>query len=366
MRFLGSAAIFSWIMIGVAEVFSIGAMAQEAPSQEEASITRGTAKIKKFNHMDLSVTLGTTGVGFDVTMPINNIVQLRTGFTFMPHFTATMNFGVQVGDEAMTQAEQDAKFEKMSTLLEEMIGTTVDQSIDMKGKPTFWNFKLLVDVFPFKDKHWHLTGGFYWGPSKIAVAENAVYDATSLVAMSLYNKLYDKVIASYESYGDFPYISIGGNELYAGYDLVETFMSYGKLGVHVGDYKDGTPYRMVPDEDNVVKTTIKVNSFRPYLGFGYGGRLFKGNDDYFVSFDCGLIFWGGTPRIMTTTLVEATDADGNTIYDETGFLPTYTAKKVDLAKDVENIGGKVGDYVDVIKAFKVYPEISVRFSRRIF
>ena len=38
------------------------------------------------------------------------------------------------------------------------------------------NFKLLVDVHPFRNKNWHVTTGFYWGPSKVAKAENAVYD----------------------------------------------------------------------------------------------------------------------------------------------------------------------------------------------
>ena len=41
------------------------------------------------------------------------------------------------------------------------------------------------------------------------------------------------------------------------------------------------------------------------------------------------MFWGGTPEVVT--------------HDGT-----------DLAKDVENIGGKVGDYVRFVKSLKVY------------
>lgn len=321
-----------------------------------------TAKTKLFNHLDLSVTLGTTGIGFDVAMPVNKVVQLRAGFVFMPSVDVDMNFGIQMGDEQISEAEMDEKFESLSSFFEEMTGTKIDKSIDMVGTPTFKNFKFLVDVFPFHDKHWHFSGGFFWGPSRIAKAVNDVNDATSLVALSIYNSLYDRVIASYNSYGDYPYITINGTSLYAGYDLAEKFMEYGKLGVHVGDYKDtGNPYRMVPDENNTVTAKIKVNSFRPYIGFGYGGRLFKNNDDYYVSFDCGVMFWGGTPAILTTTMVETGEMDADDPY-----LPAYEKKQVDLAKDVRNIGGKVGDYVDIIKAFKVYPEISVRFTRRIF
>ena len=35
-------------------------------------------------------------------------------------------------------------------------------------------------------------------------------------------------------------------------------------------------------------------------------------------------------------------------------------------EDVENIDGKVGTYVDLFKAFKVYPVLSLRVTKRIF
>lgn len=321
-----------------------------------------SVKTKLFNHLDLSITLGTTGLGFDVAMPVNKVVQLRAGFVFVPSFDVNMDFGVQMGDEQISDAEMSEKFESLSSFFEEMTGVAIDDRIDMVGEPTFKNFKFLVDVFPFHDKHWHFSAGFFWGPSRIAKAINSVDDATSLVALSIYNSLYDRVMASYNSYGDYPYLTLGDEEFYAGIDLVEKFQEYGKLGVHVGDYKDtDNPYRMVPDENNTVSAKIKVNSFKPYIGFGYGGRLFKHSDDYFVSFDCGIMFWGGTPQILTNTMVETGESDPDDPY-----LPGYEKVQVDLAKDVHNIDGKVGDYVRVIKAFKVYPEISVRFTRRIF
>ena len=41
---------------------------------------------KPFSHMDLGVTLGTTGIGLDAAMPISNVVKLRAGFEVMPRF----------------------------------------------------------------------------------------------------------------------------------------------------------------------------------------------------------------------------------------------------------------------------------------
>lgn len=313
--------------------------------------TTGESKTDRnvFNHLDGSITLGTTGLGVDLAMPIGDRVQVRTGFTFFPHYEQTMHFGVQVGDDA-DPTVQDEKFNKLSNTLNEMFAFEVDRNVDMKGKPTMKNFKLLVDVFPFRNKKWHITTGFYWGPSTVAKAENAAYDATSLVSVAIYNNLYDRVAASYESIqrmmeGDtsdpIPYIKINGQEFYAGEELYNKFQNYGRMGVHMGDYKDGTPYRMEPDANNMVSCKIKVNRFRPYLGFGYGGKLSNRSERNWISFDCGAMFWGGTPKVLTH--------DG-----------------VDLAKDVSNIGGKVGNYVSICKTFKVFPVLELRLTHRIF
>ena len=98
---------------------------------------------------------------------------------------------------------------------------------------------------------------------------------------------------------------------------------------------------MEPDENGMAKATVKVNSFKPYLGIGYGGRLFKKSDKYHIAVDCGVLLWGGTPSIIT--------------HDGT-----------DMVHDLENIKGKVGDYIDLLTAFKVYPVLNVRFTKSLF
>ena len=108
---------------------------------------------KWIKNVDASVTVGTTGIGVDVAVHVSDVVKLRTGFTWMPRFHATMNFGVKVGDKVETEEEQQAKFDKLADMLEEYTGTRVDNSIDMVGTPTMNNFKLLVDVYPFRNKH---------------------------------------------------------------------------------------------------------------------------------------------------------------------------------------------------------------------
>lgn len=343
---------------------------------------------KIIKHLDLGVTLGTEGIGLDVAVPVvDNLVNVRAGFTYMPRFDATMHFGFEAGDETMNQDERDQQFDKLSNMLYDMIGTRVDKEVDMVGTPKFQNFKFLVDVTPFRNKDWHLTAGFYWGPSRIAYAENAVYDATSLVATSFYNTLYDRVANSFNnlfSEWETPYMSLGGTNLYADEEIYSKFKGYGRMKVQLGNYVDtGAPCYVEPNDENMMVAKVKVNSFRPYLGFGYGGRLFKNDDRYRISFDAGLMFWGGTPSILVnaTDVVEdkglgpLLDENGNEILDDNGnpymvqvreAKMIHNTREIDLAKDVRDIDGKVGDYVDVLKSFKVYPVISLRISRRLW
>jgi hypothetical protein len=293
-------------------------------------------------HLDVSITLGTTGVGFDLASPIGDYLQVRAGYAFMPHFHHNMTFGVQVGE-----VNDDATFNRLSSLMESFTGYRADNKIEMIGEPTFNNAKFLVDVFPFKNnKHWHFTAGVYWGPSQVAEAYNRTEDMPSLLAVGIYNYLFEKAIIRE------PLVSIdftgNGQGFYFPDDpeikdeIKDAFLFYGRMGVRVGNHvSDGSPYLMEPDENSMVKAKVKSNALKPYLGFGYGGRLFKNNDSYKVSFDCGAMFWGGTPSILT--------------HDGT-----------DLTKDVRDIGGKVGTYVNLIKKVKVFPVLNVRFTKTIF
>ena len=313
-------------------------------------------------HLDVSLTAGTSGIGIDVSSPIGDYVQVRAGYEFMPHFQKTLKFNLTVGGEPARQYDSDGnrvitKFDKMKELLYQFTGYDVEDHVDMIGTPTMNNFKFLVDVFPFKEnKHWHFTAGFYWGPSKFAYAENSTEAMVSLLSVGMYNTMYEKALAGQ------PFIDLGAiDDKYAGMsiggemmDIVyNKFISYGRLGFALGTFKHdvtdnkgvvhhaGEAYILEAGDDSMVRVTAKSNPFKPYLGFGYGGRLVKNRDDWKVSFDCGAMFWGGTPDL-------------------------YVHDGINLTKDVENIGGQVGDYVDIFKAFKVYPVLTLRITKNIF
>ena len=324
-----------------------------------------------FNHLDASVTLGTTGIGIDVASPVTNWAQLRLGYAFMPRFNYDMRFEIQVGDTKESKYDAQGnrvvtKFDKMAAMLEDLTGYKVDDEVNMTGRPTYHNFKFLVDVFPFKNnKHWHVTAGFFWGPSKVADAFNKTEDMPSLLAVGIYNRLYENTMNSYEilqhvKNGDLnpetgeryemwdvpPILSIGSIEIDGASTIESVYKSvasYGRMGVMLGKREsDGSNYMMEPGADGMVKAEVRVNSFKPYLGVGYGGRLIKNNDRFHVAVDVGAMYWG-KPAVITH---DGTDLIG------------------DIQKNT--IGGKPGDYVKLARKFPILPVVDVRFVYSIF
>lgn len=339
-----------------------------------------------FRHFDVGVTTGTLGVGLEVATPVTSFMDVRTGFTYMPHFEVTMDFPIQVYDK---NGKPDAtSFQRMAEKMADLSGYQVDSQVDMIGTPRYNNFKFLLDFKPFRNKNWSVTAGFYIGGRNIAKAYNSTEEMPSLFAVKMFNHIRQKYLdgdpltyymeqpiyidpatlgRELEKMGDMG-IRVGNytHDVLYQEDVYNTMWvpddpndpdnpqnstndgpgyEAGELVVHkANDPNDplhvaGDPYLMQPDENSMVKARIRVNSFRPYLGFGYGGRLLKKDDRYHIHFECGALFWGGTPAIIT--------------HDGTN-----------LSKDVTDIDGKVGRYVDFFSSFKVYPLLNLRVTRR--
>ena len=285
-----------------------------------------------FNHLDLSVSLGTSGIGFDLATPVGNYVQLRAGFEFMPGFHAGIDFPIEVGGEPAEKYDDqghrvESRFDRLAKTLKEVTGYDVDNHVEMIGN----------------------------GSSQFARADNSMEAMTSLLAVGMYNHIYDRVENSWITGEPVMDITIGGTPFRPELNpnQMQSILSNGKMGFTLGQFahdiyseagllihEKGDPYVMEPGADNQVHVYAKSNSFKPYLGFGYGGRLVKGRDDWKVSFDAGVMFWG-KPDL-------------------------YTHDGTNLTKDVENITGKVGDYVDFFKGLSVYPTVSVRFTKTLF
>ena len=304
------------------------------PAERPESVIEKMDRLGIFNSIEVAANIGTTGLGLEVASPITRWTKLRAGIDWMPPFEIPMNFGM----ESYVDGKLNDKFDRIQELMYDISGMTIDREIRMKSKPNMTTFRLLVDVYPLKNNpHWHFTAGFFVGGSHMGKSCNVMEEMPSLLAINMYDRMYkeatsddfiDKVLDQplFDDYYLNPATAI---------ELQEKLLGMGELGVHVGDFKDGTPYMMMPDADGTLNAKAYVNRFRPYLGFGYGGAL-SPDGKWQASFDAGVQFWGGAPKVTTH--------DGTVL------------------NDLVNLRGKVGTYMDLMKAIPVYPTIDFRVS----
>lgn len=284
------------------------------------------------NHLEGSISVGSMGLGLEIQTPATKWVNVRAGIDWLPRFKVKMKFSLNTFSEELPTGS----FNKVAQMVYDFTGIEMDETVKMYGVGSMVNFKLLADIYPVpSNRHWHITAGFYAGTSEIGKAYNFYEEKPTLVGLNLYNRAYEYFTNVTDIY-DVPLLDP---------DLVEKlqkrFKKYGRLGIHLGDFKDGRPYIMEPAPDGSVSAKAFVNHFKPYLGGGYATDLDR-EGRWHLGVDLGVLFWGGAPNVINHDYV--------------------SDKDISLTKDLVRIRGKVGDYVRIIKSFPVYPVLAVRFS----
>ena len=305
------------------------AAAQYVPSMSSGKKVKPVTKAgywhrgNTFEHLDLSLSLGTSGIGLDLAMPICQIAQVRVGYEFMPHFKRSLSADLMIGNEKSLQYDDNhnrirTHYDDVRDMMYDQMGYDMQPSIDMTSRVTMNNFKLLVDIFPLPDNtKLHATIGFYWGPSQFAKIEHNSGSSATLQCVSAYNKQFESAAAD------------------------DPIKSYGSAGFVMGQFESGSTYKMTPGDKGEIFIPVKTNAFKPYLGVGYEAAFSKKRDDLKFAVTGGLMFWGGKPSMVTP--------DG-----------------VNLTEHVSDIPGNMGSYVDFISILKAYPTISFRFIKNIF
>lgn len=152
-------------------------------------------KYSWFNHLDFAITGGTSGIGFDLAVPMSEWAQLRVGGVFRPLRTYTATFTTEMAG-AYTEEEINSKFSRMSSLMKSFTNVIPDRSIQMSGDLKMNNFKMLVDFFPIqKHRNFHVTVGFYYGNSTLIEANTRTANVKTLAAINTFNNMYKKALA---------------------------------------------------------------------------------------------------------------------------------------------------------------------------
>lgn len=291
------------------------------------------------DNLDVALTIGTGGLGLELATPVTRWTRLRAGVEWIPTFKVPMNFDLTTfGTDGMPSDN----FSQVQDMVYDMTGLEMDNRVRMITKPHICNFKLLVDVFPFQNnRHWHFTAGFYLGSDYVGKSKNDRSETPTLVGLNIYNRVYNYFTNLTD--GEIYDVHLGGGNYMDPQevrDLQERLRHYGRLGIHIGDFKNGDPYYMEPNSDGSVSAKAFVNQFKPYLGFGYSGALDNAKR-WNVGVEAGAMFWGGAPDIILH--------DG-----------------VNMTKDLKNVRGKVGDYLNLVKALPVYPVVNFKISYTFF
>lgn len=245
-----------------------------------------------FNHLSVGLDVGTTGIGADVAMPCTRFLEIQAGFSIMPKITYSTNVHPNL------TMYRDAASVEQSLGLDE---------VPIQGKLNMVNGKFLFNVYPFPLNSLHLTVGAYFGKGDI---------------IEVYNKQDGQLNAINQA-----------NQAIDEYNTVARAVGLEeqeRIGLKLGDYL------LEPDAQGNAKATLKTNSFKPYVGIGYGRAVPKGRIGFKV--DLGILIWG-SPDVI--------DHNGESL----------------MKHDFE---GKDGGAFRVISKFKVYPVLNLRLCGRIF
>lgn len=183
------------------------------------------------------------------------------------------------------------------------------ENVDIEAKLNMFDFKVLADFYPFKTSSFHITAGFFVGN------ENAVKVTNSS-------------------------------------PLIKDPGKYGRVGIVLGDY------RVTTDESGKIDADVKVNKFKPYIGFGFGRAIPK-KSRVAVSCDFGVKFWG-TPGLGVYTCKKK----GITDFTGAGVGLSYHKFSYDELGPNDNKDFK--DVIEIAEKIVVYPVLNIRVAGRIF
>lgn len=290
-----------------------------------------------FQHLDVALSLGTSGIGIELAAPVCEFAQVRLGYEFMPHFKKSLSADLMIGNEKAIQYDEktgyrkETSYDEVRDFMYGEAGYDLRDHIDMTSRLNMQNFKFLVDIFPLaNNKKLHFTVGFYWGPSEYAKIESDAASNSSIACVDAYNKYFTLPDVPGEIAG------LGTGGFVMGKFKSDIKDADGKIIAKAGD-----TYKMTGGSKGSIMIPVKVNSFKPYLGVGYESNLLKKRNDIKFAITGGLMFWGGTPSM-------------------------YTPDGVDLVKDVDGLTGNMDSYVKWKSKLKAYPAITFRIIKNIF
>lgn len=281
-------------------------------------------------HFGIGAGVGTTGIAIDASATINDYFGIRAGVDIMPKFNVSKALDLKTENANKQVSQLTNEINELNTKLiahgmepvdlTKYPGGNLPNKFDVEGKLNNTTGHVLIDIHPFKTS-FRLTVGAYFGPSEV---------------VTVYNKE-DKFLSPIVAYNN----ALINASSQADVQAVVTKYGLKMIGAELGDYFL-TPN---PADKGDVEAYAKVNSFRPYLGLGFGRAVPKGRIG--CQFDLGVQFWG-KPEVYVPT------------YNKTAN--TYQMEKI----EADNAGDDAGKVLKTVSKISVYPVLNFRLVGRIF
>ena len=220
-------------------------------------------KFGLFDHLGVGVAIGTTGIDIELASPLNDYLQVRAGYSFMP--------------KVSYKYKSDVDYTKHGNAYKG----------EIEGHVKWGNGKLLLDYYPFPNSTFRATVGAFYGSDEIV-------DATNIDKIENVHAYEGIVIGDYLILPDAdgfakasikvnkfkPYVGIGfgrsvpRKRIGVGCDLGVQF--WGKPGVY--EKQSGHDVKVegqdIDDKDGGVIKALSKISVCPVLTLRLTGRIF--------------------------------------------------------------------------------------------
>ncbi len=196
--------------------------------------SNGFAQFRRsaFNHLGVNVGAGTEGIGVGVAAPLTNFLEFEAGVNFMPGFKVNADVNLEADGTLNVQGQEIA---------------IPDSRVKVGANFARTTYNVKANLYPFGgSSKWFLAAGFSFGGAKIAKLNGHSDELQDFI-------------------NQYP-------------DQKQEILD--RVGVALADYK-------VKLDDNCdINGDIRCNSFRPYLGFGFGRLVPRNRLGFRVELGC--------------------------------------------------------------------------------
>lgn len=294
-----------------------------------------------FKQFGLSAEVGTTGIGVNISVPlVTDHLVFSAGYNF-PTFKYSQNATIdnayvntQIGRVKEMAGLYDQAIDLYNSLTSKQLPHISDDvnkveklSADVDAKMNFGNFKLTLQYYPTTQSSFYLTAGVFIG-------NGSMIDVDGQIDKNIWS-VYKKAVEANNELKRIPSDVYSVIQDFVGDRLNPVKELDTAIRFNAGD----KTFIVRPEDEGHFEAKLKVQKVKPYVGIGFGNSV---PQRHRFSFQMELgAYYQGKPTL-----------EGPQISDT--FDPSAFSQK-DLT-----------DAMDIIEYFAWYPQITFRFTGRIF